>query len=222
MRAPLRRGPRRFRRGPGRARALIASGDTPSALGVRRAARRDHRLLHQLGLVPGREHIRAGEHPQQPQGGPHHRQRQVQQPAAAAARAQDHADDLVVAELLGPGERGLGGPPLAVSARHHAVGHVLCPDRLVERPPGARDRHRGQPREALEQRQPWVAGRVDDRRAEDGRLHPRGGDRVLRERLRAEEARARVVASRPSRRRTGSASRPLARPRAPGAAWPSR
>ena len=84
-------------------------------------------------------------------------------------------------------------PAVRAERRHHAVGHVLGPDRLIERPARARHRDGGKVGEPLEQREPRVAGRVDDRRTEHGPCRARGLDRLAGERLGAEEARARVV-----------------------------
>ena len=83
-------------------------------------------------------------------------------------------------------------PPAVAQRAADAGGRVLGPHRLVQRPPTPGDRHHGQPREALEQRQPGVARRVDDRGREHGRVQVRLADRLLGERLCAEEPRAMV------------------------------
>ena len=109
----------------------------------------------------------------------------------AAGRLHRDPHDLLVGERLRAGQ--LVGAPArrrGDQRRHHAVGDVLGPDRLVEGAAGARDRDRRQVAEALEQREPRIAGRVDDRRAEDRRLQRRGLDRLRGQRLGPEEARA--------------------------------
>ena len=193
----------------------MGSGRTPSASASAVPALGDHRLLHQLRLVPGGEHVRAHGQPQQPQRQAGQRQRHVQQPAAASAGSQRQPDDVVVGERLGAGElEPAVAPRTAVGQRRrHPVGHVLGPDRLKTGLAGARHRDGGQIGEALEQCQPRVAGRVDDRRAEDGRLERRGGHGLLGQGLGAEEARARVM-RRPQRGEEEKAPRagPLRRP----------
>ena len=70
------------------------------------------------------------------QRGAHHRQRHVQQPPPAAGRPQGHAHELARRRASrGRRARSAGrSVPSPDEGGDHAVGHVLGPDRLVERP----------------------------------------------------------------------------------------
>ncbi len=148
------------------------------------------------------------------QGARDDRCRHVQQRTAAVQRAQHGAHDVVVRQRLGSRElvarvlgarsrgaaraplRGAGYAPVAVARAaqlgDHAIGDVLGPDRLNQGPPAPRHGHHRQQRQALQQRQPRVPGRVDDRWREHRRPQACLADRLLGERLGAEEAGAMV------------------------------
>src|SRR5262249_61695721 len=83
-----------------------------------------------------------------------------------------------MARLAGRAARGGGA---------HARGPVAGPDRLVAGAPGAGDGNRGQEPEAMQERDPGIAGPVDDRGREHGRLERGFRHRALPEGLRSEE-----------------------------------
>ena len=144
----------------------------PERLGVGGPALGDHRHLHQLRLLPGREG-RVADQPAQP-ARPERTSAQRDVDAAAASRPAARGDqpgDLVVGERLGPGEL-VAAPAVAVapSAATTQRGDVVGPDRLEAAP--ALRRRSASPAAARGgacSRHPGVVAVVDDRRREDGR-----------------------------------------------------
>ena len=154
--------------------------------------------------------------------GPHERQRQVQR-AGAGGRpsAATTLHDVVVAERLRAGEveARAGSSPLDASAATMQSATSSAQIGWKRRAARAGHRHRRQPREALEQRQPGVAGRVDDRGAEDDRVERSSPRPPSRASALARKKRVREWwRARRARRRRRSAARPPARRRARAAA----
>ena len=154
------------------------------------AARGDHRDLHQLRLLPGRER-RVADDPAQPREAVvHEAERDVDERSLASGRAGDQACDLLVGEPLGAGELVAARAAAGVEVGERAASHVVGPDRLERGSALARDRNRGQQRQAPLDRHPRVIGGVDDRGGEDGRLELGGRHGPLGQRLGSKEARA--------------------------------
>ena len=101
------------------------------ALRVGGATAARHRLLHQLRLLPGRED-RGADHPLEGlQREPHHGHRHMHERAPAAERLHHGPHHRLVGERLGPGQLEAAPAAAVLQRRHHAIGHVLRPDRLV-------------------------------------------------------------------------------------------
>ena len=100
-------------------------GSMPSCSTSRAPAPGEHRDLHQLGLIPGRERALTHQAFDGPQELRDDRRRHVQQLTTAAVRLKREADDLLVRQHLRAGELVACVAGWRVGERaHHAIGDV--------------------------------------------------------------------------------------------------
>ena len=193
--------------------------ETPSA-SASIQPRRDHRLLHRLRLLPGDETWR----PLARSPRSTHRSTSIGTSAGAGgSHGPASSYRVVVGQLCGPASstpRPWRFAPFRDGDTH--VGHVVRPDRLVERLARARPGSAAPAGEAA--RAGSARGRrvVDDRGRERRSSPAASPALLLGQRLGAKEARALEVASAPSAEKKRKRCARRARPRAAGAPWPAR